>query len=211
LKHAATDVDGVENPKPAMKIVRTDALSGSSDPLGLIWDCDNYSCAYDSLFTVLPVYNIWTDVPNLWSDHFDNVSGYLSMLSEGFLLLKNASISFEAARDTVRLELQHLDSTEYPMGTAFTCLAALTHRMMVKEERCDSGTTFLSCVACGYKGNTLLHIGEYLSLNNTGLFHDGMCEKGQISDCLGWHLSDHQKTSQMLCPGCSQANTDPRN
>jgi len=209
LKRAATDVDGGENPNPAAKIIRTDALSGSSDPLGLIWDCDNYSCAYDSLFTVLS--NIWTDAPNVWSDRFDNVSGYLSMLSEGFLLVKNESISFEAARDTVRLELHRLDSTEYPMGAAFTCLAALTHRMMVKEERCDSGTTFLSCVACGYKGNTLLHIGEYLSLNDAGPFHDSMCERGQISDCLGWHLSDHQKTSQIPCPRCSEANTNPRN
>ena len=125
--------------------------------------------------------SIWTNAPNLWLDRFDNVSGYLLMLSEGFLPLKNEPISFEAAHNTIQLEL-HLDSMEYPMGTAFMCLAALTHRMMVKEEHHTSETTFLSCVACGYKGNTLLHIGKYLSLNDMGLFHNGMCEKGQISN-----------------------------
>ena len=206
LKRGAADFDGVERPTAGAKVARMENLSTPSDPLGIIWDCRNYSCVYDSLFTVL--YDIWTDAPNLWSDRFANVSGYLSMLSEGFLLVKDKSVSIEVARDTVRLELNHLDSTEYPMGTVFTCLAALTHRMMVKREHRDSGKVFLSCIACGYQGKTLLHIGEYVTLNDTGPFHDGRNQTNKISDCLGWHLSDRQKKSRIPCPRCSETNTN---
>src|ERR1700691_5872065 len=33
-------------------------------PLGLLWDSQDYSCSYDSLFTIL--YNIWQDAPLTW-------------------------------------------------------------------------------------------------------------------------------------------------
>ena len=63
LKHRATDVGAIDVSGPTVKIVREEPTCNSSVPLGLIWDHNNYSCAYDSLFTIL--YNIWTDSPRL--------------------------------------------------------------------------------------------------------------------------------------------------
>ena len=36
-----------------------------NEPSGIIWDGENYSCAYDALFTVL--WNIWLAGPTKWS------------------------------------------------------------------------------------------------------------------------------------------------
>ena len=206
LKREAAE--GVEAPRPAVKIARMETLSDSSGPRGLIWDCQDYSCAYDSLFTVL--YNIWADAPTLWSARFDNISEYLSILSAGFHLVRNESITIEVARDTTRLKLNRVDPTEYPMGTAFTCLAALTQRMMVRAGHRDSGVNFLTCRTCGYKGDTLLHIGEYLTLKDTGPFQDGRHKMGEIFDCLGWNLSAQQRESQVPCPRCSGSISEGR-
>ncbi|HYT46524.1 MAG TPA: hypothetical protein VEP90_29625, partial [Methylomirabilota bacterium] len=137
------------------------------------------------------------------SGRFNNITTYLSALSEGFQLVKNKSITMETARNGVRLKLNHLDSVEYPMGAVFTCLAALTSTMMGHRERHVSGMTYLTCKTCGYQGNRLLQISEYFQLYNTGPFQDGIYERGYISDCLGWHLSDQQKISRIPCPECS--------
>src|SRR5882762_2675905 len=44
--------------KQRQKIQIAIATNNSSSPSGLVWDGDNYSCAYDVLFTVL--YKIWS-------------------------------------------------------------------------------------------------------------------------------------------------------
>ena len=85
--------------KPAAKISRVDHTYDSSSLMGLTWNSKDYSCAYDSFFTVL--YNIWTDNPRLWSERFKNISEHLSQLSKGFLLVKSETITFETACDTI--------------------------------------------------------------------------------------------------------------
>ena len=41
------------------------------DPIGVQWDAENYSCAYNSLFVML--YNIWIQDPKLWSRCFKKI------------------------------------------------------------------------------------------------------------------------------------------
>ncbi len=81
---------------------------------------------------------------------------------------------------------------------------------MVKPGYRDSGTTFLSCTNCGFRGDTLLHISEYLTLRNTGPFQDGRDTGGQISDCFGWNLSAEHRKSRFTCPRCSNSKSDER-
>ena len=83
------------------------------------------------------------------------------------------------------------------MGAAFTCLPTLASKVMLNR---GSGETCLCCKNCGYKGDTLVHIGEYIDLKATGPFQDNRCESSYISDFLGWHLSDLQKISKFPCP-----------
>jgi hypothetical protein len=183
LKRGYSDVDGIDNPGQATKTPRTESTREGSALRGLIWDSKDYSCAYDSLFTVL--YNIWTDAPRLWSGRFKSLTESLTMLCEGFHHVQNEIITIETARDTVRLLLNRLDEKEYPMGTTFTCIATLTNKMMMNREKSTSGSTCLRCEACGYKGRTILQISECFNLKNTGPLQDGRYEKGYISDCLG--------------------------
>jgi len=189
LKRGHSEVDFIEKSSLATKMPRMESTCQGTALRGLTWDSKDYSCAYDSLFTIL--YNIWT------ADRFKSLTESLTSLTEGFNQVQNESITIETARDTVRLQLHHLDSRQYPMGTTYMCLAELTHTMMTKRDR-TSGTTCLRCMACGYK-RTLLQISECFEVKDTGPFQDGQYEKGYISDCLGWHLSNEQKKSPFTC------------
>jgi hypothetical protein len=206
LKRGPSDIDELKKQSPATNIPRMEATQDDSALRGLIWDSESYSCAYDSLFTVL--YNIWTDAPQLWSDRFKTLTESLAMLSEGFDLVQNKTITMESVRDTVRSHLNLVDSTQYPTGAVYTCLATLTDNILTNRENRVSGTTYLRCPACGYVGETLLRISECFHLKDTGPFQDGRYERGYISDCLGWHLSDEQKKSQFTCTRCSHLTTE---
>jgi hypothetical protein len=174
---------------------------------GLTWNSKDYSCAYDSLFTVL--YNIWIDAPHLWSERYQNLSKSLTMLTEGFNLVRTKSITMEAARDAVRLQLNRFDSTQFPMGTTYTCLSSLTDIMMTNRENRISGKTGLRCEACGFTSD-LLWISECFQLKDTGPLQDGTHERGHISDCLGWHLSDDQQKGLLPCTRCPSSSGNLR-
>ena len=51
-------------------------------PPGIVWDGDNYSCAYDALFSIL--YNIWVSKPKKWKKFFEDSNEYLAALHDGF-------------------------------------------------------------------------------------------------------------------------------
>jgi len=204
LKRGPSDGDVLEKPHPAIKIPRTEPVPESFVARGLTWDSKDYSCAYDSLFTVL--YNIWIDAPHLWSERFQNLSGSLTLLTEGFNRVQTKSNTMEAARDAVRLQLNHFDGTQFPMGTTYTCLSTLTDIMMTNRENRISGKTVLRCEACGYT----LQISECFQLKDTGPLQDGRHERGHISDCLGWHLSDDQKTGLLPCTRCPSSSGNLR-
>lgn len=52
------------------------------DPVGLVWDEENYSCAYDTLFTILR--SIWAQKPSLWKQRFKDMNRTMNMLATGF-------------------------------------------------------------------------------------------------------------------------------
>ena len=115
LKRGTNKIDAMEKTGRAVKFAQPASISHLSPPLGLIWDSENYSCAYDSLFTIL--YNIWIDAPAVWSNQFSNITDYLSMLSDAFHLVRDKVIRIEDARDRVRQILNHLNPGDYPMGS----------------------------------------------------------------------------------------------
>jgi hypothetical protein len=58
-----------KNTKAAQMITASD---NSSSPAGLIWDGDNYSCAYDALLTIL--YEIWSTDTKAWTRRFKQIN-----------------------------------------------------------------------------------------------------------------------------------------
>ena len=52
-----------DRPNKKQKLTRFDE---EDTPPGTQWDGNNYSCAYDALFTIL--FNIWTVKPKKWKE-----------------------------------------------------------------------------------------------------------------------------------------------
>ena len=53
LKWKADDNDQISSTKNKRPKTKLDVETQNENPVGLIWDSNNYSCAYDSVFTVL--------------------------------------------------------------------------------------------------------------------------------------------------------------
>lgn len=67
---------------PKSKKIRIDEgnlLTTTSDSLRLLWDADNYSCAYDALFTVL--LSIYFYKPSVWKERFRNLNRTMGVLA----------------------------------------------------------------------------------------------------------------------------------
>src|ERR1700683_2901690 len=106
--------------------------SNDSSPSGLIWDGDNYSCAYDALFTVL--YEIWVTDTKVWTKRFKEINQHhLKSLSICFKKYMNGQASFETARDTIRHELHSQSPAQFPYGTRGTSVAALTSAILAPQ------------------------------------------------------------------------------
>ncbi|KIM74020.1 hypothetical protein PILCRDRAFT_52053, partial [Piloderma croceum F 1598] len=61
---------------PVLKKAKTITVTVNDDlgqgPLGFIWDGENYSCAYDAVFTILLA--IWTQNPSKWKTQFKDMN-----------------------------------------------------------------------------------------------------------------------------------------
>jgi hypothetical protein len=66
-------------------------------PIGLIWDGINYSCAYDSFFTILC--EMWIYNPVKWTKLFNSYSKNMERLSAGYKEALRGIISLEVVRN----------------------------------------------------------------------------------------------------------------
>jgi Helitron helicase-like domain at N-terminus/PIF1-like helicase len=120
-----------------------------NNTLGLNWDADNYSCAYDSLFVIL--YNIWLEDPIKWTKRFLALNNiFLNVLTDGFNdLLSDKIQHLEDIRDTVRNMLNEWDSTQFPLGHRGTSVARLAETIFKVPEVLALSQNI--CVNCDYK------------------------------------------------------------
>jgi hypothetical protein len=66
-----------------------------NEPKGLIWDGENYSCAYDALFSVL--WNICVADPTKWTTMFATLSARMGILGQGFEDIQNGTLTRSAS------------------------------------------------------------------------------------------------------------------
>jgi hypothetical protein len=129
------------------KTETTEANSTVHAPIGLCWDQNNWSCAYDSLFVIL--YNIWAEDPATWTKRFMSIGNiYLSILASGFNMMPE-QLSFEHLRNTVRMKLHTKDPQQFPMGMTGTSVAALCMAML--KPKYSVASSQLVCCQCNYK------------------------------------------------------------
>src|SRR6267154_3540018 len=120
FEEAENLIESTKKTKAAEIVIASDF----SSPSGLIWDGNNYSCAYDALFTVL--YEIWSNDTKIWTRRFKEINQYhLKSLSVCFKKYMNGQATFETARDT-RHELHSQSPEQFPYGTRGTSVTALT-------------------------------------------------------------------------------------
>jgi len=87
-----------------MKLTNGDSVDADS-PLGLVWDGDNYSCAYDALFTIL--LSIWSQDPLKLKTQFKDKNRIMNVLATGFYKATQNQGTLESSRNKVR-HLLHL-------------------------------------------------------------------------------------------------------
>ncbi|KAH7906053.1 hypothetical protein BJ138DRAFT_1016810 [Hygrophoropsis aurantiaca] len=115
-------------------------------PSGLKWDSTNYSCAYDSVFTIL--FSLWMSSPQRWNKHLKGFSPYMDLLIKGFQHVYNGTSSLENVRDDVRSKLNSFNKTGFPYGPVGTSVSELVHTMLGID---NDPACWIRCPDCGAK------------------------------------------------------------
>jgi hypothetical protein len=161
-------------PKKKKKLTRFDE---DITPPGTQWDGNNYSCAYDALFTIL--FNIWAENPKKWKQIFQHSNLYLSTLHNGFQEYLRGLSTLEAARDGVRTLLYENDPVLFPSGHTGCSVSALTTQMFYPIYKVPQ--VHLQCSHCNY---TII-----INSNCVGrLMHVAHSATGSISQILESHI-----------------------
>src|SRR6202042_1134208 len=130
--------------KAAQMIIVSD---NSSSPAGLIWDGDNYSCAYDALLTIL--HEVWSNDTKAWTRRFKEINQHrLKSLSTCFKKYMNGQATFEKARDTIRHELLSQSPTQFPYGTRGTSVSAVASTIFAPQNLVAISSP--ECTSCEY-------------------------------------------------------------
>jgi len=158
-------------------------------PSGTQWDGENYSCAYDALFTIL--FSIWVSKPKKWKKIFKESNQYLSTLHDGFQKYLSGVSTLEAARDDVRTLLYDNDPVLFPSGHRGCSVSALATQMFYPVFKVPQ--LHLKCSHCNH---TII-----INSNRVGrLMHVAHSATGSIAQILEHHMC-HQ--SQQVCGNCN--------
>jgi len=168
---------------------RLTTFDEDNTPPGTQWDGENYSCAYDALFTIL--FNIWVSKPKKWKKIFKDSNQYLSTLHDGFQKYLSGVCTLEAARDDVRTLLYNNDPVLFPSGHTGCSVSALTTQILYPVHKVPQ--LHLKCSRCNH---TVM-----LDSNRIGrLMHVAHSATGSISQILENHMR-HQ--TQQVCDNCN--------
>ena len=192
LEEAEISSASVKKMKTAQMITGYD---NSSSPSGLIWDNDNYSCAYDALLTIL--YKIWSTDTNTWTRRFKKINQrHLKSLSSCFKKYMNGQASFETVRDTIRQELHSQSPDQFPYGTRGTSVSALVSTILAPQSPVAFST--LECTKCEY---------SELSINDRLEFV--LYQKGDTPKSTCNWLGSLQHETHEICPQCFSEMMQP--
>ncbi|KAJ7101098.1 hypothetical protein C8R44DRAFT_888062 [Mycena epipterygia] len=140
--------DDKEQPRKKSRTTATSAARGTrAHPEGMIWDAVNYSCGYDSLFTIL--FHIWSENPLKWRNSFTPKTRWMKSLSEQFDQVKDHQRTLEDARDDVRADLHTLNPVCFPNGQRGISMEDLSEVMLGTQS--FLGGKQKQCRTCNYR------------------------------------------------------------
>ena len=192
-------IEGAENLSASTKKSKAAqivmASNDSSSPSGLIWDGNNYSCAYDSLFTVL--YEIWSNDTKVWTRRFKEINQrHLKSLSVCFQKYMNGQATFETARDAIRHELHSQSPAQFPYGTRGTSVAALTSAILAPHDFVAISSP--ECTNCEYSEPPINDRLEFV-----------LYEKEDMPKSIHKWLGSLEHETHEKCPHCFSAMMQP--
>jgi len=115
-------------------------------PIGIEWDNEDWSCAYDAFFTIL--HGIWSNNPCEWSDIFGDINPYMRMLSHGFDMHLHDRTTIENVRDSIRHKLNVMNDDMFPMDHTGMSIADLADVMLSSST--TVADTLFRCMDCGH-------------------------------------------------------------
>lgn len=176
------------------------SLPHNAGPAGISWDANNYSCAYDALFTIL---NNWlTDLAG-FSDRLSHTSNdQLITLSQAFTQASENDTPLEKARDLVRQQLHLLDPNMFSLeGHEMTDITDLCSAMFKEQSKYARWTT--KCAQCDQDArshpvnNMLWHCTRTIWLRS--VYGNGTCNAATTSK---WIKAIRTYRADTECVGC---------
>src|ERR1700692_3500762 len=194
-KRKLEEADDLSASAKKTKAAQMTMASDGVSPSGLTWDGDDYSCAYDALFTIL--YEIWSTDTKTWTRRFKDINqDHLKTLSSCFKKYMNGLASFETARDTIRHELHSQSPAKFPYGTRGTSVTALTSAILAPR----NFVALLSpeCTNCEYSEPSIDDSLEFV-----------LYEKDDSPKSTCHWLGSLEHETHERCPQCFSAMMQP--
>ena len=130
-----------------------------SQPTGMIWDSQDYSCAYDSLFTI--IWNMWKEDPHFIETHSDTMQNMnFHSLIGGYSNHQTGQVTLEHARNMVRNQLHNINSEKFPYGQNGVEIKDLLSEMFQYNPNHAIGHELTFCQDCG------LHPLSYIGITS---------------------------------------------
>jgi hypothetical protein len=170
----------------------------SQSPKGLTWDSNDYSCAYDSLFTVL--HHMWNEGQINHKTYFERGTQYLQLLHSKFYLLSTNQCTFELIRNELRLVLNNKKPNEYQFGRKYTNLDELVRDFTLKESH---GTSKLQCLECNFTVyKQYSYFQDYTSVGWSSSEYEELQHRASIQQYLNFKIIKMNEKTNKKCPDC---------
>ena len=170
------------------KKIRLNSMSSQNliglSPIGLTWDHKNYSCAHDSLFTVL--YHIWNEGQLKHKRYFENRMQLIQILHSQFTPLFNKKCTFESVCDHLRSILHNEKPLQYRYGTNYANIDELARDFTSMK---SYGTSCLHCAHCEYSINKqCVYLRDYTIIGWSSSDKDDLQQTASVQRYLNYKL-----------------------
>jgi len=135
-------------------------IQNQDEPIGLIWDSSDHSCAYDAVFTILG--DMWVYNPTMWTREFGLISSFANKLGLGFQQVSLKKKSFEDARNSVRNLLRNKYPVAFPYGTSGVDISDLFVYMFTGK---SVGKLIYTCTECGASSTSATKVTSLFTIS----------------------------------------------
>ena len=173
----------------------------SGSPVGLIWDEEDYSCAYDSLFTVL--YHVWNEGREIHKAYFENGTELIRILHSKFTSLSNETCTFESVRDYLRSKLNNEKPLQYRYGKNYTDIDELV-RDLTSEK--TYGISYLQCQKCTFSvKKKSLYLRDYTAVGWSSLDKEILQQTASVQRYLNYKTIKFKEITDSICLRCRES------